>query len=136
MRWTWKTYCKDEECPHFIADDAEKCPERKREQQLCYWGEDPKTHQWTLLSTYGGALVENVTQATARDIMAHGMLNADANEFPLLFTCHDEDISEIDESAVEDDTLDKFLKLLCDVPEWAKTCPIAAEGWIGKRYRK
>lgn len=132
----WRTYCKDEECPHFIEDNAEKCPARKQEEQLCYWGEDPKTHQWVMLATYGGALVENVTQAVARDIMAHGMLNSEANGFPLLFTCHDENISEIYEISVRDSTLGDFIELLCDVPEWAKTCPIAAEGWIGHRYRK
>ena len=113
-----------------------KTPWGEEKDELCYQGEDSKTHQWVTLKTYGGALVENITQAVARDIMAGGMLRCDASGFPLLFTCHDEDISEIEESRVRDSTLGDFLKFLCDIEPWAKGCPVAAEGWIGKRYRK
>ena len=34
---------------------------------LTYEGLDQKTKQWTRLPTYGGKLVENITQAIARD---------------------------------------------------------------------
>lgn len=84
--------------------------------------------------TYGGSLVENITQATARDIMASGMLNAEAAGYKIILTVHDELVAE-----TEDDkrfNVDGFVKTMCTLPPWAAGCPIAAEGWEGYRYRK
>lgn len=114
-------------------------PER---EELCYWGEHPKTKAWCMLKTYGGALVENVVQATARDLMANGMLKCEAAGFDLLLTVHDELLAEIHEDmtlAGSYDTgtaLSNFMKTMCDIPVWAAGCPVKAEGWIGSRYHK
>lgn len=110
-------------------------------EELCYWGEHPKTSQWCQLKTYGGALAENVTQATARDIMAAGMLNVEAGGFPVVLTCHDELLAEILLALVEalggaQAVVKRFIALMCDLPKWAAGCPISAEGWVGERYRK
>lgn len=104
--------------------------------ELHFGGEDPKTHQFGRLKTYGGALVENITQAVARDIMAGGMLRCEAGGFPILLTVHDELLAEIQEITMRDSTLGDFIKLMCAVEPWAAGCPINAEGWIGRRYRK
>jgi DNA polymerase len=108
--------------------------------EMCYWGKHPKTKQWCVLKTYGGLLTENVTQAVARDLMAHGLINCEKAGFEMLLTVHDELLGEDDGVSTgnwsEKDTLDKFLKTMCKTPDWAKGCPVAAEGWIGERYRK
>jgi DNA polymerase len=83
--------------------------------------------------TYGGSLVENIVQATARDIMANGMLNAEAAGFPVVLTVHDELVTE---KAPAEGDVDGLIKAMCTLPEWAKGCPIEAEGWTGFRYRK
>jgi DNA polymerase len=123
-------------------------------ETLCYHGENPKTKEWCLLKTYGGALVENVTQAVARDLMANAVLNVEAADYDVVLTVHDELIAEIGEGCecgtchwcdvrgqpsekeYHETMLDMFLKLMCDTPTWARGLPVAAEGWVGRRYRK
>lgn len=87
-----------------------------------------------LYKTYGGSLVENITQGTARDIMANGMRNAEESGLPVVLSVHDELVTEplvSDGKSVAD-----LEKAMCALPAWAEGCPIAAEGWTGKRYRK
>jgi hypothetical protein len=45
----------------------------------------------------------------------------------------DEIVSEVDESFGD---LHEFEELMAVVPAWAGDCPVKAEGWRGKRYRK
>ena len=86
--------------------------------------------------TWGGELVENVVQAIARDIMVQGMLKAEAAGYPLIITVHDELLAEIGSTREPQVDLKNFCNLMCQTPAWAKGLPVAAEGWIGKRYRK
>ena len=88
---------------------------------------------WAREHTYGGKLVENIVQATARDLMANGMLNTEKAGYKSVMTVHDEVISEVPEGF---GSVEEFEKLLSTPPEWAKDYPIKAEGWRGKRYRK
>lgn len=89
--------------------------------------------KWVTDSMYGGKWVENATQGIAADIMGHGMLNADANGYPVILSVHDESASETKENF---GSHKEYEELLCDIPPWAGDCPIAAEGWSGYRYRK
>lgn len=61
---------------------------------LTYEGQDQKTKQWTRLSSYGGKLVENITQAVARDCLRESMFALDKAGFTQLTTVHDEIIME------------------------------------------
>jgi len=89
---------------------------------------------WVRVHTYGGMLTENVTQAVARDIFAHGMLNVEAAGYPLMLHTHDEMMSEVDEGF---GSVEEYERLMCDLPAWCNDWPIRAEGgWRGKRYRK
>ncbi len=98
---------------------------------LTYMGVDSKTHQWKRQHSYGGLLVENIVQAISRDLMALAMLRCEASGYPVILSVHDEVLSE-----AEHGSLDEFVALLTEVPDWAPGCPIAAEGWVGVRYRK
>ena len=89
---------------------------------------------WVRQETYGGKLVENITQAVARDIMAEAMLRCDAKGFDILMTIHDEIIAELPTSRT--DTISQFEDLLVQSPVWADGLPLQAEGWIANRYRK
>lgn len=94
---------------------------------------DSKTKKWVRTTTYGGALVENIVQAIARDIMAHAMHRAEEAGYKIILSVHDELIAEVPKGF---GSVEEFEKILCDTPTWAKGCPIAAEGWMGERYRK
>lgn len=88
---------------------------------------------WLRETTYGGKLVENITQAVARDVMGESMLRADAAGYELDGTVHDELIAEVEQSFGDAGELEEIMRIL---PKWAQTAPINAEGWAGPRYRK
>ena len=85
-------------------------------------------------STYGGKLVENITQGVARDFLAEAMLDINAHpDFDLLFSVHDESVVEAKE---KEGNLQEFESLMTKKPAWADGCPIQVEGWEGYRYLK
>jgi DNA polymerase len=101
--------------------------------ELRYWGVDTYTRQWKEVSTYGGRLVENLTQATARDILVNGMLKLEAAGYSLVMTIHDEAVVEVDKDF---GSVEEAAKVFCNLPPWALGCPVVAEGWRAGRYRK
>lgn len=89
--------------------------------------------KWARTSTYGGKIVENITQAVARDIMADAMLRMDGSIYIPLITVHDEQVSEVPTGQGD---VAEFEELMAEIEPWAEGCPVAAEGEIMARYRK
>ena len=83
--------------------------------------------------TFGGKLAENATQAIARDILAHAMLNLDAAGYPIVFHVHDEAVMEmpIGEGSMED-----ACAVMGQPPDWASDLPLRADGYECAYYRK
>lgn len=102
--------------------------------RISYMGTHQYTRKWTRLHTYGGKLVENVTQAAARDVMANGMLLADKAGYEILLTVHDELITEAPDT--DDYSVDGLAGCMATVPAWAPGLPLAAAGFEAARYRK
>ncbi len=101
---------------------------------LTFMGVDPYSHKWKRQLTYGGSLVENITQAVARDLMAEAVTRCEATStYQVVLTVHDEVIAEAN---LGEGSVQEFEGLLTTPPAWATGCPIAAEGWAGVRYRK
>jgi DNA polymerase len=84
-------------------------------------------------STYGGKLVENFVQATARDICAVGALNAEAAGYSVIGLVHDETITEVD---IDFGSADDLAAHLCRMPAWITDLPLEAEGSVMMRYGK
>jgi DNA polymerase len=107
---------------------------RIEDGQIFYEGMHPTRSLWIRdIKTYGGKIIGNVTQATARDIMAEAMLALDARGYKVILSVHDEPIVEVPEGF---GTVEEMENIMCHSSPWAEGCPIAAEGWRGKRYRK
>lgn len=104
------------------------------EYKINYYGRRGPAKKWGLCDTYGGKLFENVVQATARDILAHGMLNAEKHGYLIVLHVHDEPIAEVTEGT---GSVKEFERLISTMPPWAERWPIRASGgWRGKRFHK
>lgn len=95
-------------------------------------GMDSYTHQWKRHALYGGLIVENIVQATARDLLADAMLRTHGRGFPVILSVHDEIVVLSPDPKAYDAVFEEMVR----VPVWAEGCPITAEGWSGERYRK
>lgn len=102
--------------------------------QLSYMGYHTYTHKWTRVPTYGGKLVENLTQATARDILAEGMPRIEAAGYPIIGTVHDEVIAEA--PASDPGAASEIERLMAVNPSWAEGLPLAVEAETQARYAK
>jgi DNA polymerase len=102
--------------------------------RITYLGTHQYTRKWTRLNTYGGKLAENITQAAARDVMAHGMLLAEPAGYEILLTVHDELITETPDT--DEFTHEGLAAIMSEVPVWAPGIPLAAAGFETYRYRK
>jgi DNA polymerase len=110
-----------------------KTPWGEYRPALTHMGSNATTHKWERQETWGGTLVENITQAVARDCLAEAMLRVEAKGYPIVFHVHDEIVCEIDKGF---GGVEEFEEIMSVVPSWAKGCPISVEAWRGKRYRK
>lgn len=82
--------------------------------------------------TFAGRIAENLTQAVARDVLAHGMALAEASGFDVVGHVHDELLTEA--AAPRDES--GLAACMADPPRWARDLPLAAAGFVGDRYRK
>jgi DNA polymerase len=105
------------------------------EKKWCvtYMGLD-HTARWVRQHTYGGKLVENETQALARDILAHAMPKLEAAGYPIVLHVHDEAVAEVVKAR---GTVEEFEAIMAELPPWAEGFPLKASGgWRGLRFRK
>jgi DNA polymerase bacteriophage-type len=103
---------------------------------ISYMGVNQYTRRWERVKTYSGKLVENITQAVARDVLAHGMLVAKKSGAPyrIVLSIHDELLTETpDDPLYSHETLSLFMS---QIPAWAPGLPLAAAGFETHRYKK
>jgi DNA polymerase len=103
--------------------------------ELVFMGPHPLSRKWTQQRTYGGKLVENITQATARDVLSETMLELHARGRSIVGSVHDEILLEAEAAAAET-LLEETLTLMRTPPAWAEGLPVEAEGFVSSRYRK
>lgn len=102
---------------------------------LHYIGLNQVTKKWDWQNTYGGKITENIVQATARDLLAHAMVNLDKAGFKIVMHVHDEVIIEVpNEKKIQ--MLHQVNMIMRDKPDWAKGCPVKAESFLTKYYKK
>ncbi|WMZ85097.1 DNA polymerase [Staphylococcus pseudintermedius] len=89
--------------------------------------------KWSKLKTYGGKLVENIVQATARDLLAVSMLRLDNAGFNIVGHVHDEVIVEIPQNS---NGLSKIEKIMSKQVKWAEGLNLNSDGFTSPFYMK
>jgi len=85
---------------------------------------------------YGGKIVENLVQATAREVFCDCLYRTtQIPDVKLVFSVHDEGVWEVPE-LVALQRLDEIMAEMNTAPEWALGLPVAAEGEISEHYKK
>jgi DNA polymerase len=85
------------------------------------------------IDTYGPKLVENIVQATSRDLLALAMLRLRNKGFEIVMHVHDEAVLEV---PVGESSVDEVCEIMAIAPEWAKGLPLRADGYECDFYKK
>lgn len=99
-------------------------------ESITYEGTNGTPKKWERLETFGGKLVENITQAVSRDILMFAIRNM--KDYRIVAHVHDEVIVE----CPEDVSVDSICQLMSKTPDWAEGLTLKAEGYEGKFYQK
>lgn len=91
------------------------------------------TKKWERIETYGPKIVENIVQATARDLLAHALLKIDKAGFQIVAHVHDEVICEVPKGQ---SSVQEICEIMGTAPAWAKGLPLAADGYSCDFYQK
>jgi len=94
------------------------------------------TRAWTRNQLIGSSIFQSAVQGTARDFLANAMLNLEKNGYEIINSIHDEVLLLVDEDRAEEALENDVMHIMTNPPKWAPDFPLAAEGWINKRYRK
>jgi len=90
-------------------------------------------NKWTRGETYSGKLTENITQATARDLLAEAMRRMELAGLDIVGHVHDEVILEVPK---EQYTVDDVCNIMNRNPDWADGLPLSSAGYTGNYYFK
>ena len=88
------------------------------------------TKKWERLDSYGPKFVENIVQATARDILCHAMKTLRC--YSIVMHIHDELVIEADPRM----SLDAVCEQMGRTPPWAKGLLLRADGYATPFYKK
>lgn len=92
-----------------------------------------ESKKWMRIETYGPKLVENIVQATARDLLALAMLRLSERGFSIVMHIHDEAVVEVPEG---ESSVEEISTLMAIAPDWAEGLPLRADGYECEFYKK
>lgn len=112
-------------CYPGIRYDADK-------REISYLGENQYTRQFQRIKTYSGKVSQNLTERVARDTIAAGMLDAEAEGYRPVLTVHDSLMCEPPDDPKY--SVAGLIKILTKYRKWSDGLPLAAAGDEGYRY--
>ena len=92
-----------------------------------------ESKKWMRIETYGPKLVENIVQATARDLLAQAMLRLRNQGFDIVMHIHDEAVLEVPEGV---SGVEEICQIMSEQPDWAAGLPLRADGYECAFYKK
>ena len=90
-------------------------------------------NKWVRQETYSGKLTENITQATARDILVEAMKRLEDAGLDIVGHVHDEVILEVPKGQY---TVEDVCTIMNQNPAWAEDLPLDSDGYTGNYYFK
>ena len=111
-----------------------RCEVNTGRESIVYMGVNQETKRWGEAETYGGKLVENVTQAIARDCLAAAMQRVTDAGYKIVMHVHDEMI--VDVPTEDKEAAKKITELMSIAPEWAEGLPLKGETYETPFYKK
>ena len=91
------------------------------------------TKKWERIESYGPKFVENIVQATARDILTEAMQRLSSSGFDIVMHVHDEAVLEV---PIGKSSIDEICQIMAERPTWAKGLLLGADGFECKFYKK
>lgn len=101
---------------------------------ITYMGVNQETKQWGETETYGGKLVENIVQATARDCLAVAMTRVSALGYKIVMHVHDEMIVDVPNTDTE--APGKINAIMAQPIDWAEGLPLKGDTYETPFYKK
>lgn len=111
-----------------------KLDPRDGREHIIYMGVNQETKQWGETETYGGKLVENIVQATARDCLAISMQRVAALGYNIVMHVHDEII--VDCPIEDTDAMERINACMAEPIPWAPGLPLRGDGYETPFYMK
>ena len=98
-------------------------------ESITYMGNDA-SKKWSRIESYGPKIVENITQAVSRDVLAHAMKNL--AQYAIVGHVHDELIIE----CPPENSLEQVCEIMGQAPPWLPGIDLRADGYCCGYYRK
>jgi DNA polymerase len=92
------------------------------------WKPAADAKEWPRARLWKGLACENITQATANDLLRHALRQLD----DVVLHVHDEIVLETN----REDAAEHLKRVMCTPPEWARDLPLDAEVAVMTRYGK
>lgn len=121
-----------------IYADARITPNANGGPEITYLGDSKKEGYCARVNTYGGKLVENIVQATARDCLGEVMKEVTSMGYHIVMHVHDEIIVDVPiaDKAAPDKIMAAMLWDDKHHPDWAAGLPLKGDMYECSYYRK
>ena len=101
---------------------------------ITYMGVNQETKQWGEPESYGGKLVENIVQATARDCLAVAMTRVSDLGYKIVMHVHDEMIVDVPNTDTE--APGRINAIMAQPIDWAEGLPLKGDTYETPFYKK
>lgn len=98
-------------------------------ESITYMGNDA-SKKWSRIESYGPKIVENITQAVSRDVLAHAMKSL--SQYAIVGHVHDELIIE----CPQETSLEQVCEIMGQAPSWLPGIDLRADGYQCPFYQK